>query len=70
MKKIFKQLCKLFPNTTITVVNSLSNYNKPPYRAYISDKGIWDFSWSPEFKTLKELDGHLDEKISNYKKVY
>lgn len=70
MKKIFKQLCKLFPNDTIDVTQSLNNYNIKPYKVYINGAGIWEFNWSPEFNTLKELDIHLDSKIEKYKKIY
>ena len=70
MKKIFKQLCKLFPETTITIEHCIRSYGDR-YKVYI-DKNykIWNYNWSPEFKTLKELDEHLNEKIDNYKKVY
>lgn len=69
MKKIFKQLVKLFPNITITVSYEIHSYKDEKYRVYI-DNRIWIYNWSPEFKTLKELDQHLSEKIPNYKKVY
>lgn len=72
MKKIFKQLLKLF-GSAIVIEHTMANYSKEVkeyYKVYISKSSIYPYSWSPEFKTLKELDKHLSEEIENYKRVY
>lgn len=75
MKKIFKQLCKLFPNTYVTLENILRQHSTgipsaTIYKVYISNTSIWSNNWSPEFNTLKELDKHLWREIKEYKKIY
>lgn len=74
MKKIFNQLKKLFKDKTIVIEHSIARYTTTSeseiYKVYITDYTIYTNGWSPEFKTLKELDKHLSEKIENYKRVY
>jgi hypothetical protein len=72
MKKIFKQLLKLFGGT-ITIEHSINRYSadvKENYKIYIGHSDLYPYHWSPKFETLKELDKHLSEKIENYKRVY
>ena len=84
MKKIIKQLVKLFPNKHVTVGKeyakySLNNIITLEYKVYIAD-GFWidnnDYegaesrSHSPIFNNIKDLDKWLSNKIKGYKQVY
>ena len=62
--KLFKELCKRFPNSSITLRKSYSKYGKSKikeFQLYIYNANLWRFDWSPNFKTIKELVEHLNE---------
>jgi hypothetical protein len=69
------RLLKLFPDNVITVEKAFTRYNikgeiKECYRAYINSNVLGNNSFSPEFKTINELDKFLAYKIDGYKPVY
>jgi len=78
MKKIFKQLSKLYPTKHIVLEHLMRVYRhgysrdteEVIYRFYVEDSMMYPNSWSPDFKTLKELDIELASKIEGYKRVY
>jgi len=73
MNKIYKQLKKLFPNTTIIVRHDIAYWTTDDsitYNAYIANNIVYRNSWSSDFETLKELDNDLNDNIKDYKKVY
>ena len=77
MKKILKQLIKLFPNSHIVIEDQLRYYSHDEAitskcRPYISDFRYSNDndSWGKSCNTLKELDAYLESEIVLYKKVY
>lgn len=62
--KLFKELCKRFPNNTIELQKSYGKYKKgktKQLQIYIDKANLWKYDWSPSFKTIKELVEHLNE---------
>lgn len=73
MKKIVRQLRKLLKRYVVIEheIKIYDNEETEGYKVYIeSNKRIFPYNWSNEFKTLKELDKHLSEKIEGYKRIY
>lgn len=61
--KLFKEVCKRFPNNNITLKKSYNNYVNSitkEFKLYIDKANLWDYDWSPSFKTIKELVEHLN----------
>ena len=62
--KLFKEVCKRFPKSTITLEKSYNNYKKgkpKTLQIYIDKVYLWTNNWSPSFKTIEELVEHLNE---------
>ena len=62
--KLFKELCKRFPNNSVTLQKSYSNYGDgrtKEFQIYIYNANLWRFDWSSSFETIKELVEHLNE---------
>ena len=68
MKNLYKYLRKHFPNSTITIRYEITSYSEPErYSAYIGDTTILgQYSWSPDFTTIKELNTYCREKVKLY----
>lgn len=62
--KLFKELCKRFPNSVIELQKSY-NKNKrgktKQFQLYIDKANLWRYDWSPDFETIEELVEHLNE---------
>ena len=69
MKKIYKQLCKLFPNIYLLIQWDLTTEGNR-YQIYIRNNTLYTYNWSNTFNTLKELDKDLAKRIDGYKQVY
>lgn len=68
MKRIFNKLKTLFPNADHILIQHEINSNEEKYNVYISiEPRIWQYNWSSDFSTLKQLEDYLKEKIEGYK---
>lgn len=62
--KLFKEVCKRFPNNVITLQKSYGKYTKgktKEYQLYIDKANLWKYDWSLPFKTIEGLVEHLNE---------
>lgn len=62
--KLFKEVCKRFPNNSITLQKSYSNYGggkTKQFQVYVYNANLWKYDWSPTFETIEELVEHLNE---------
>ncbi len=75
MKRIYKQLIKLFPDVVISIMHDISTYymeykDNTRYKVYFDNSTILNSNFSKECNTLKELDKYLADKIKDYKQIY
>lgn len=82
MKRILKQLIKLYPSRYITVENlhTVGKHshqdiitNEVTWQAYVADDKLFEqgtTNWSEQCSSAKELDKYLAIIIKDYKQIY
>lgn len=72
MKKLLKYLIKHFHNNTCSVVLDNTKYCTGTYatlyKAYIDNGVLGEYSWSPQFNTIAELDTYCRDKVEKHLK--
>ncbi len=71
MKKILKELKRIFPDRFVSIhLDMIFDRNgilEESYQAYVIKVKLGDYDVTDDFPTLKELDNYLSEKIETYK---